>query len=108
MSLKRFFTSKQIQDQLLIQHGRCFWCSIDLNKVKFYWDKKRKLQQLRAVGDHLVPYSYTNTTRKDNLVVTCNVCNSLKSSKIFDSIEETKKYICMQLQKYEIDYPTDD
>ena len=53
------------------QDSSCGYCGIDL-------------QIENAIGDHMIPHSHGGETSMDNLVVSCNKCNSMKSSLPYD------------------------
>jgi 5-methylcytosine-specific restriction endonuclease McrA len=53
------------ENKLKEQHGRCFYCGIDLSLVKIE-------------EDHILPFSkYRNGTTK-NFCLACSYCNNLK------------------------------
>lgn len=52
---------------LVEQRGKCFYCSLDLEKSK-------------ATADHVVPRSLGGKTQQGNIVASCRECNSRKGS----------------------------
>jgi hypothetical protein len=68
----------------------CFWCDRRFGKV--LW-RGRKRKVLRIEWDHLVSYAYSRDNRPVNYVASCHVCNRLKSSSVFESIDECRVYI---------------
>ena len=43
--------------------------------------------------DHIIPASMGGSSRMDNLITCCLLCNRIKNGKVFNSIEEIKEYI---------------
>lgn len=89
---KRYFSRTAVDEALQKQNGLCFWCETNIG-LGFYKTTRGSIKPLYAVGDHLVPFSYEDGTCKNNLVVSCNICNSIKSSKIFPTVEKTREFI---------------
>jgi 5-methylcytosine-specific restriction endonuclease McrA len=56
---------------------------------------------LSPVWDHLVPYVYGYDNSDDNFVAACQICNNIKSSKLFSSLEEAREYINARLEAKE-------
>lgn len=61
-------TAEIIQSQYSSQRGRCWWCSKDLNNT---FDV-----------DHRIPFSKGGTNLPENIVVTCEFCNSSKNNRL--------------------------
>lgn len=61
------------------QEGRCIYCG----------------REFDVLGpphfDHFIPFSYCYSNRPENYVAACQDCNSRKSGRVFDSIEEVRK-----------------
>lgn len=53
------------------------------------------LQDWMKVVDHFLPYAYMGKlgNNKHNLFVSCRECNSIKSDKVFFTIDEARNYI---------------
>lgn len=47
-------------------------------------------------GDHFVPHSRQGSTSEPNLVASCQVCNSLKSDLVFESLEAARRYLLVE------------
>lgn len=82
---------KPKQEEILLkQHNRCYYCGF-----KFYgfviWQSK--LIYLRPAFDHVIPFIFTQTNQPENFVAACKTCNSIKSSKHFDTIQERITYV---------------
>ena len=87
---KRFFSKAKIREKAEEQGYKCYWCGRPfgltyMNGNKFY--------NLHPVGDHSIPYVFCNTTTEDNLVASCNVCNSFKSSIMLNSDDEVREFL---------------
>jgi 5-methylcytosine-specific restriction endonuclease McrA len=69
--------------------GRCVYCGMDLTA-----DYDRFMM---ATEDHLVPVSKAGKGRNlDNLILSCMVCNRLKTNFVpesIDAVKERRKYI---------------
>ena len=72
---RRVFTKDEKVSKLMEQDNCCGYCGVDL-----------KIDE--AIGDHMIPHSLGGETTMDNLVVSCNKCNSMKSSLPYDLWEK--------------------
>ena len=72
---RRTFSRDEKISKLMEQDSSCGYCGIDL-------------QIENAIGDHMIPHSHGGETSMDNLVVSCNKCNSMKSSLPYDLWEK--------------------
>lgn len=43
--------------------------------------------------DHIIPHIYGGGNRMENLVVSCQMCNQIAGSKVFNDFDSKKKYI---------------
>lgn len=50
--------------------------------------------------DHMVPYSYRQTADGKAFVAACQICNGLKGSKMFDTVEEVIEFVQTKKQKH--------
>lgn len=72
------------------QDYRCLYCDRRFGD----WVKRdEKFVRLRIHWDHLDPYCRGMDNRASNFVAACNVCNLLKSGKIFSSVEAVREYV---------------
>jgi len=77
--------------EILDQQGNlCLYCDREFGSNVL---KKNRLIQLRVEWDHIVPYCYSQNNYLYNFVAACQICNGLKGSMMFDSLEQTKVYI---------------
>lgn len=90
-SSKRSRPSMELQRQILTgQNDRCFYCGRMFGATVY---RKHKETRLKLNWDHLTPYSYQNDNTTRNFVAACNICNSLKSNLMFQTLEEAQNYI---------------
>jgi 5-methylcytosine-specific restriction endonuclease McrA len=79
------------------QDGECIYCSRYFGS---YIRVKNKVKQLTAHIDHFTPIAYNGSNSEDNLVASCNRCNSYKSSNIFDTIDECRTHLLDKWQRH--------
>ena len=78
---------------LELQNNECAYCNCDLENS---WYIKKNMEQPRPIKihfDHVIPWSYSRETTKYGMVATCNICNLLKSNKMFDDELELINFI---------------
>lgn len=83
-------TAKERKRILYEQDGRCFYCG-----ALFWSEGIRYGTQVRIqmVWDHQMPFSYSQDNRSTNFVAACHVCNTLKSAKVFQTVDDAKVYL---------------
>lgn len=88
---KRKKISKSTKDAILKnQNFKCFYCERHFGKSVF---KGNKEIILKINYDHKIPFVYNQNNFNSNMVAACHICNSLKSSMIFNSIESAQVYL---------------
>lgn len=95
---KRAVPPKDDQEaQLCAQDDRCFYCFSPFGS----WVSKpaARMVRLRPCWDHLVPYAYSQNNHPYNFVAACQLCNGVKSSKMFDTIQEAVEYVAAGWQR---------
>lgn len=93
-SNKRVQPPLHIQEYLLAKHdNHCLYCCKELGK---YIKHRNKLVLLKVTWDHFIPYSYLQDNPEDNWVLSCQICNGIKSNKIFETLKEAKEHIYAQ------------
>jgi hypothetical protein len=75
---------------LALQENRCLYCLKPFNSAVI---RKGKLTWLRVTWDHLVPFSYSQDNNVVNFGAACQICNGIKGSLMFVTIEEARTYI---------------
>jgi HNH endonuclease len=77
-------TYKKRWRELIEYYGaRCYYCR----------------KEIATTIDHVVPYSWDAVNDIDNLVPACVLCNCLAGDKVFDDVEEKRRYILQQRSK---------
>lgn len=96
---KRRQLSKLIVRKILDrQENKCIYCGI-LFGTKYINPRSKKLTTTEVCCDHITPFSYSQDSHADNLVGVCRVCNSIKSNKIFNTLEEAREYVANKRKK---------
>jgi len=90
MYKRKHFTKKQKEIVWERQDGHCYWCN---RKFGTYYMKRSKVQKLKMHMDHRMPYSYLPNDNLKNICGACSICNQFKHNKIFNNIQECKKYL---------------
>jgi len=85
---------------LKAQENRCLYCDYPFGT---YYFRNGKILKMKLHWDHLVPYVHS-AQHKLNFVAACNVCNGIKSSKMFDTVEEVYYYVKYRREKKGIEY----
>ena len=87
-----------IREQILDQQGfKCYWCYREFDTIYLRYNS---ISTLSINWDHVIPYAYSNSNADENFVAACSVCNSFKSSKIFDNDEQCKNYLKQRWDKH--------
>lgn len=86
------------------QDNKCLYCGIKFGDIYY---KKDKPNIAKIHYDHLVPFAYLNSNPYNNWIGACNICNSIKGSKMFETIEEVKSYVKYIRGKKQIYYNKD-
>ncbi len=79
-----------------LQGGCCFYCG---RRFGSYVYRGFKLVWLRVHFDHVVAYAYSRNNYPDNYVAACHICNGLKGSKMFETVDEAKAYLLQRWEK---------
>lgn len=81
---------KTVRDRIHAeQRGACLYCEIPIGAQ--IW-RGRELVTLIANWDHFVPYAYAQRSR-GNWVLACHVCNAIKSTRMFDTVQHARLVI---------------
>lgn len=89
-------SSRRKSELLEIQKGRCFYCG---SKLQEFVVQNGKTVFLDVHWDHLLAFSYSFNNHDCNFVATCGTCNLLKSSKVFDTVQEALNYVLKKRTK---------
>lgn len=88
--MRRFYTPPAIRREVELQQHLCAYCVLPFGTVV-----RRAGNEItqKPQGDHFEPFSLSQRTRIVNLVAACQVCNRIKASGVFESIEAAQKSI---------------
>ncbi|SRR6266498_3733337 len=78
------------RSQLKLQQNHCFYCDRIFGSRVY---RGARLTRLRVEWDHVIPYSYCEDNCISNFVAACHVCNAIKSSHVFSSLESARAFI---------------
>ncbi|MDI6786904.1 MAG: HNH endonuclease signature motif containing protein [Planctomycetota bacterium] len=99
---QRYFSCKDKKAVMEQQKGCCVYCGIDL--TGYYWDvKKSKYVKVIPHYDHFRAWMYNQNSEKTNLIVSCGVCNLLKTSRYFATLQEARDYVLLRRKDKGID-----
>lgn len=88
---KRVKLKKSTKDAYLELYDYCCaYCGRAFGDYCIYNDKVRRL---RVEWDHFEPFVDTQNNDKYNYVPACQICNSIKGSKRFNSFKEVRDYV---------------
>jgi 5-methylcytosine-specific restriction endonuclease McrA len=91
---KRKSLSKyEMQNILESQDYKCIYCDFSFGAVVWRAKPIGKAIILRVTFDHFVPFNFSLNNKATNFVAACQVCNGIKSNKVFDSIVDAKRHI---------------
>lgn len=82
--------------QLERQEHRCFYCERSFGSRVFRGTRGATLQ---VNWDHVIPYAYSQNNSAVNFVAACHICNGIKSSHLFPSLDEAKQYIASKWEE---------
>ncbi len=89
---RRYLSATAKREILDSQDNRCIYCEVQFGTYQF--NRKKGVDVLaRPAFDHFQPWAMVKSNAADNYVAACTSCNSTKSSKIFDNLEQAKLYI---------------
>jgi 5-methylcytosine-specific restriction endonuclease McrA len=77
--------------KILNQQGTiCFYCCVEFGSIRF---RHGLPFFIKTEWDHQMPFAYSQNNSTENFVAACHVCNGIKSSHIFQTIEEARAYL---------------
>ena len=98
---RRTPTRETMRTLLDVQGDACFYCLRHFGETVY--DRKRKRHiELRIEWDHKTPLAYSCDNSQENFVAACHVCNRMKSSYIFGTVEAARSFI---LERWKRRYP---
>jgi len=84
-------TNKQKEEIIAEQGDQCIYCGVQFGVPYYRKARPESIHLTRRNWDHLVPYIYALNNME--FVLACNLCNTIKSSRIFDTVEEVIEYV---------------
>lgn len=87
---------------MAMQGGACLYCGLPFGRTvarsgaSLERRNGKRLPsevRLRVNWDHFIPYAYLAANPGENWVAACQVCNTIKSARIFDTIRDAQSYI---------------
>lgn len=80
------------------QENKCIYCERVFGES--YWDDlETRYKVLKPVYDHFLPVAYAQDNKIYNIVAACNECNSIKSSHVYNNMEEARVDIMNKRQR---------
>jgi len=84
------------------QNWLCIYCLLPFQFAEIRDTKRKAYRILRVTWDHFTPWVYAQSNHVD-FVAACQICNGIKSSSLFNSMEEARSYISEKWKaRYEI------
>jgi 5-methylcytosine-specific restriction endonuclease McrA len=87
---RRIPPRKDRQAILRRQEQRCLYCRRQFGAVVY---RHGRMRRLRIHWDHMTPFAFSQDNRTSNFAAACNVCNNLKASLMFQTVEEAEVYL---------------
>jgi 5-methylcytosine-specific restriction endonuclease McrA len=79
-----------VRRALELQGNICLYCQIPIGTEIL---RRERLVRLRRHFDHFVPHAYSARNGASDFVIACHVCNTIKHSNMFATVEEARAYI---------------
>lgn len=80
-----------VQEKILArQHSRCLYCLLPFGEIV---EREGREFVLRVAWDHFVPFSVAADNADENFVASCQICNSIKRDRLFQSPEECADWL---------------
>lgn len=83
------------------QDGRCFYCEALFGDEGY---RNNTPIRINMAWDHQVPFAYSQDNHMYNFVAACQVCNGIKSSMIFQTVDEAKVYLALRREEKGYDW----
>ena len=84
---RRGLSLRSRRDILREQDYRCLYCNQTFGDTV---RRKSRRLRLRIEFDHAIPFAFCADTKAENMVAACHVCNGIKSSRIYGSLDEAR------------------
>jgi 5-methylcytosine-specific restriction endonuclease McrA len=97
--LRSQLTPSQKADILEKQENRCIYCDCDLANTWYISDRMKLPRKATTQFDHIIPHSFAPIGDVSNFAAACNICNLIKHSRIFESIERIRMFVMARRRK---------
>lgn len=72
------------------QDNKCLYCQNEFGSSVL---REKELVHLNVCWDHKCPFSLSTDNSYPNIAAACQICNSIKGSKVHVTLEETRRHI---------------
>lgn len=105
---RRRLSKAQKSYVLAVQGFRCLYCDIEFGKSVERVKKEILVTEvLKVHWDHLVPFVYSQDNSLPNYGAACQLCNGMKGSKMFQTLEEAREFLDLRRIAKRIFLPTE-
>lgn len=93
---------KKDKDRILRQQeDQCFYCGARFGSIR---SRHGDPFVIKINWDHQLPYAMSQNNYAYNFVAACQVCNGIKSDRIFQTIDEAKIYLTAKRRQKGFDF----
>lgn len=89
-------TAARQAELLAEQENRCLYCRNKFGEQIRYGTLSLRVS---VKWDHLVPLAVSGDNRDSNFVASCQICNGLKSSSVFDTVGDARDFIAKRAKR---------
>jgi 5-methylcytosine-specific restriction endonuclease McrA len=82
--------AKLKQEILQKQANCCLYCGLPIGGMVL---RRGRVSSTSINWDHFIPYSYLYANPQTNWVASCNICNGIKHSKVYETLAEAQRAI---------------
>jgi len=101
---RRKHFSKEFKRKILNeQNYLCIYCGKFFGSL-YCIEGKLGIKKTRAEFDHFIAFVYSANNKSENIVAACNICNGLKSDKMFNDLEGVTLYVTEKTKEKKISY----
>lgn len=72
------------------QEHRCFYCGVEFDSIRY---RNGLPVTIKINWDHQMPFVYSQNNKTSNFVAACHVCNGIKSSRLFQTVEDAQVHL---------------
>ena len=95
---------KSVRDKIIMeQNYKCIYCDMPFGSIYVRGDNPHP-HKTTIHFDHFIPFIYSSNNHVDNFVAACNICNSIKSDKMFNNLDEATIYVIEKAKNKKITY----